>query len=262
MAEMTTTPPASFLDPGGSDRGRAAPRGLVPTRSPALLGSLLLHIAALLFLLHRVATGDLEKPVRIVPVELVPLADRTTEPVPPKPELPKQQTASVRPQTKKAPPQLIPLPLPKQTLAAPETGTEPVPLPPKDELQSRLEAFAKLNLPGTGAASATSNGPGYGPSGYDVRDFIRAQVERRWSLDLDSIEDQKVTVSIHVVLTPDGVIRKAEIVNDRGTDAAYHSLAISARNAVILSSPITLPVGTPGTMLDVVLNLSPKDTLN
>jgi hypothetical protein len=257
---MTTTPPASFLVPGGSNRGPAAPRGLVSTRRPALVGSLLLHTAALLFLLHRVATGDLEKPVRIVPVELV--ADRTTEPVPPKPELPKQQTASVRPQTKKAPPQLIPLPLPKQTPAAPETGTEPVPLPPKDALQSRLEAFAKLNLPGTGAASTTSNGSAYGPSGYDIRDFIRAQVERRWSLDLDSIEDQKVTVSIHVVLTADGVIRKAEIVNDRGTDAAYHSLAISARNAVILSSPISLPVGTPGNMLDIVLTLSPKDTLN
>ena len=76
-------------------------------------------------------------------------------------------------------------------------------------------------------------------------------------LDLDSIEDQTVTVSIHVVLTPDGVIRKAEIVNDRDTDAAYHSLAISARNAVILSSPIALPPGTPGNMLDIVLTSQP-----
>ena len=51
-------------------------------------------------------------------------------------------------------------------------------------------------------------------------------------------------------------------VNDRSSDADFHSLALSARNAVILSAPITIPSGTPGSMLDMVLTLSPRDTLN
>lgn len=227
----------------------------------ALAGSLLLHAVILLVLLHRVIQD--QQPPKFFPVELVQLEDRTTTPVPAKPDFPRQQSASVRPQTRKAPPpQLIPLPPLEQTPAAPERGVEPVPQPPKDELQSRLESFSKLTIPGDSAVSADGSGSAYGPSGYDLKDFIRAQVERRWSLNLDALEDRRVTVFIHVVLTPDGAIKKAEIVNDRRTDAAYHSLAISARNAVLLSSPITLPAGTPASALDVVLNLSPKDTLN
>lgn len=227
----------------------------------ALAGSFLLHALVLLLLLHQV-TQDQPAP-KFFPVELVQVEDRTTSPVPAKPDLPNQQTASLRPQTRKAPPpQLIPLPHLEQTPVAPERGTEPIPAPPRDELQSRLESFSKLTIPGDSAVSAAGNGSAYGPSGYDLNDFIRAQVERKWSLDLGTIEDRKVTVFIHVVLAPDGMIKKAEIVNDRSTDAAYHSLAISARNAVLLSSPITLPTGTPAKALDVILNLSPKDTLN
>lgn len=227
----------------------------------AVAGSFLMHAGILLLLLHRVMQD--QQPPKFFPVELVQPDDRTTTPVPAKPDLPRQQTASVRPQTRKAPPpQLIPLPHLEQTPAAPEKGIEPVPQPPKDELQSRLESFSKLTIPGDSAVSADGSGSAYGPSGYDLKDFIRAQVERKWSLDLDALDDRKVTVFIHVVLTPDGVIKKAEIVNDRRSDAAYHSLAISARNAVLLSSPINLPTGTPAGALDVILNLSPKDTLN
>ncbi len=227
----------------------------------AVGASFLLHAAVLFMLLHRVMQ-DQTVP-KFFPVELVQLEDRTTTPVATKPAPPQQQTASVRPQTRRAPPpQSIPLPHLEQTPAAPEKGIEPVPQP-KDELQSRLESFSKLTIPSHSAVSADGGGgSAYGPSGYDLKDFIRAQVERKWSLDLDAVEDRKVTVFIHVILAPDGVIKKAEIVNDRRTDAAYHSLAISARNAVLLSSPITLPTGTPASALDVVLNLSPKDTLN
>lgn len=227
----------------------------------ALAGSFLLHALILFMLLQRVMQD--RQPPKFFPVQLVQLEDRTTTPLPAKPDLPRQQTASVRPQTKRAaPPQPIPLPHLEQTPVAPEKGTEPIPAPPKDELQSRLESFSKLTIPGDSVVSADGYGSAYGPSGYDLKDFIRAQVERKWSLDLGAVEDRRVTVFIHVVLAPDGVIKKAEIVNDRRTDAAYHSLAISARNAVLLSSPIALPTGTPASALDVVLNLSPKDTLN
>jgi hypothetical protein len=227
----------------------------------AVAGSFLLHVVILLLLLHRM-TED-QQPPKFFPVELVQLVDRTTTPVPAKPDLPRQQTASVRPQSRTAPPpQLIPLPHLEQTPAAPEKGVEPIPQPPKDELQSRLESFSKLTVPGDSAVSTGGSGSAYGPSSYDLKDFIRAQVERKWSLDLGALEDRKVTVFIHVVLAPDGVIKKAQIVNDQRSDAAYHSLAISARNAVLLSSPIILPTGTPASALDVILNLSPEDTLN
>src|SRR5581483_1138147 len=147
------------------------------------------------------------------------------------------------------PPQTVP--------SAPEHGIEPVPQPPKDELESRLEAFAKLSIPGTGEFSVAGTGSASGPPSYDVRDFVRAQVERHWNVDLDSLENRKVSVAIHVVLTPDGAIRTAEIVDDRQADAERHSLAISARNAVILASPIALPAGTPMSALDMILTLSP-----
>lgn len=236
----------------------------IELRRPGIAGSLLLHAAVILLLATRFVPP--EPPAKFFPVELVRVQEQTTAPVPAKvqakPDLPRQQTASVRPQIKSAPPpEHLLLPPLRETPAAPPKGEEPVPQPPRDELQSRLEAFAKMTIPGSGTIAASGKGAAFGPSGYDLKDFIRAQVERRWSLDLERVEDRAVTVFIHVVLAPDGAIRKAEIVNDR-QDVAYHSLAISARNAVLLSSPIILPAGTPATALDVVLNLSPKDTLN
>jgi len=90
---------------------------------------------------------------------------------------------------------------------------------------------------------------------------VRSQVERHWNVDLESLEDRNISVAIHVVLTPDGAIRTAEIVDDRRSDAELHSLAISARNAVILSSPIALPAGTPASALDMILTLSPGDAV-
>ena len=138
-------------------------------------------------------------------------------------------------------------------------------------MQAKLEAFAKLRLPessqqalgssGTSQNAATSDGAALGPAAYSVNDFIRAQVERRWNLDLTILEDPNLTVSIHVVLTREGIVRKAEIV-DNGrfkSDAVYRSIALSARNAVLLSSPIALPAGRYADMIDVVLNMNPRD---
>ncbi len=238
---------------GASARGRQL-------RRPALLGSLLVHAAVLLLLLHRIAPDD-ETRIKFFPVELVTLTDKATTPAPAKPDAPRQQNASLRPQIRKSPPPSLPLTLPQIMPSAPARGSEPVPQPPSDALQSRLEAFAKLSVPGTGAFSATGTGSRSGPPSYDVKDFVRAQVERHWNVDLDSVQDRSVSVAIHVVLTPDGVIHKAEIVDDRGADAERHSLAISARNAVILSSPIALPAGTPASALDMILTLSPGDAI-
>jgi len=250
-----THPAALYVDQ------RSAASGAVHPRRSALLGSILIHTALILVLLHEVAPNDSESSIKFFPVELVQLTDRATTPVLAKADLPRQQTASVRPQVKKSPPSSVPLTEPRPVTAAPEKGVEPIPLPPKDALQSRLDAFAKLSLPGNDSISAAGNGVAQGPPGYDVKDYIRAQVEHHWSLDLDAIEDRKISVAIHVVLTPDGVVRKAEIVNNQHADAEYRWLAISARNAALLASPVTLPAGIPASALDVVLNLSPTDAL-
>ena len=58
-----------------------------------------------------------------------------------------------------------------------------------------------------------------------------------------------------------GSVSKAEVVDDprRGADPAYRSLAISARNAALLSSPLKLPEGSYETVKDIVLTLDPRE---
>jgi hypothetical protein len=69
-------------------------------------------------------------------------------------------------------------------------------------------------------------------------------------------------VPIHVKMAKDGVVLKAEIVeSSRSNDPAYREIAVSARNAVTLSSPIALPPGTYQDVMDMVLELNPRDTL-
>jgi hypothetical protein len=68
-------------------------------------------------------------------------------------------------------------------------------------------------------------------------------------------------VSIRVVLDRDGAVTRVEIVDDAryATDALYHDIALRARNAVILSSPFSLPQGHDE-VTDVTLVLNPRDT--
>jgi outer membrane biosynthesis protein TonB len=148
-------------------------------------------------------------------------------------------------------------------LGAEPSAGEPVP----DALETKLQALAKLRQPDsdTKIAAMTSNLPGSsgaGTPGQGLKDFIRAQVERRWNLDLASLGDSEFTVAIHVKMTKDGVVLKAEIVNSsRSNDPAYREIAVSARNAVTLSSPIALPPGNYQDVMDMVLELNPRDTL-
>ena len=56
-----------------------------------------------------------------------------------------------------------------------------------------------------------------------------------------------------------GVVLKAEIVDTaRADDPAYREVAVSARNAVLLSSPLSLPAGHYQGVMDMVLYLNPK----
>src|SRR5579872_6146262 len=121
---MDTTLPVIDL----TDRLAGASARELRLRRPALLGSLFVHAAVLLLLLHRIAPED-ESPIKFFPVELVPLTEKTTTPIPAKPDAPRQQNASLRPQTRKSPPPSIPLTPPQTVPSAPEHGIEPVPQP-------------------------------------------------------------------------------------------------------------------------------------
>lgn len=145
-----------------------------------------------------------------------------------------------------------------------------------DDLQMKLHALAKLRQPsvdthlsekslGLSQLSATSNDAAVGPyATYAVRDFIRAQVERRWGLDLAALGNSNFSVLIRVELTSAGVVTKAEIADTArfNADRTYREIALSARNAVLLSSPFALPPGHYSEVMDLILSLNTKEALH
>jgi hypothetical protein len=247
------------------------------TSRPGVLISLLLHGFALAFLiLHmHVAMPSARRP--IVPVEVVQLAEETVSPpaarsivpLPPRPQAPAQQK-----QASLAPPKAPPAPTPERPAIPNPPAETPKPEQlPRDELETKLQGLAQLRQPqtdprllnGAGAAASNANGTGGGTgpyAAYSVKDYIRAQVERRWNLNTAELGRRDFIIAIHVVLAPDGTLLAADIVDQKRyvADAAYRSIALSARNAVRLSSPFALPSGSGGRM-DMVLNLNPRDTL-
>jgi hypothetical protein len=252
----------------GTDGGGEGPRRTwrVALR-PGVIGSLILHAALLGLLLYRVGVPPVL--LTVIPVEMVQLAEQTATPAP-QPDAAPQPSTGSRPQVASvAPPRPRPPAAPRPAPpAAPPSTPQPAPdvLPPapQDALQNQLDALAKLRVPnnsGTGTV-AGSSAPA-GTAGYRVEDLIRAQVQRRWNLRLDELGERDLVVTIHLVLEPDGTVTKAEIVDTPRTksDEAYRSIAISARNAVLLSSPLTLPLGMTPEMRDMTISFNTRDSL-
>jgi hypothetical protein len=241
---------------------------------PGVIGSLVLHLAVLGLLLYQVGVPPVL--LSVIPVELVQLAEQTASQSP-QPDAPPAlpSAGSSQRQASLAPPRTAPQAVPPResapaSTAAPPSTEQPAPdaLPPapQDPLQSQLEALSKLRMPnssGTGLRPSGNSGPAGAQSGYRVEDLIRAQVQRRWNLRLDELGERELIVTIHVVLEPDGTVAKAEIIDtprSKGDDV-YRSIAISARNAVLLSSPLTLPVGMTAEMRDMTLSFNTRDNL-
>lgn len=149
---------------------------------------------------------------------------------------------------------------------------------PADDLSARLERLARLRQPappvaasprpqyGAGSSDQTAAASDAAPAQdarYGVKDFIRAQVERRWNPDRDALKGRDWVVAIHVLLRPDGSVERAEIVEDRRrpADGAYDDFARSARNAVLLSSPLTVPPGEYEIAKDIVLDFHARQAL-
>jgi hypothetical protein len=245
---------------------------------PGVIGSFVLHVLAVFLVGYGIlAPQVLQTALQIVPVDLVLPSEETVSPPQQQKAVVPQQRAAL-PQPKGAAPQQN-----APRISRPETSQSNALaslVPPKndapaDELQIRLEALSRLRQPettdsrlldrsGVSDRTATSNGAILGPQAtYSVRDLVRAQVERRWNLALDELGDRNFVIAIHVVLTRDGTVTKAEIVDTArySADATYRSIALSARNAVLLSSPLALPSGDYDETMDITLNLNPRNSL-
>jgi hypothetical protein len=136
---------------------------------------------------------------------------------------------------------------------------------PLDELSAKLRALAALSQPddgGTAAATSAGGGQGSGAGAYTLRDFVRAQILRRWLPDL-SARQRDLPVTLRVRLLASGTIDDVTIMDAARmkTDAAFHDMALSARNAAILASPLALPPGHYPRVQDLTITLDPKAVL-
>jgi outer membrane biosynthesis protein TonB len=169
-------------------------------------------------------------------------------------------------------------PLKQPQVAARPATKQPRQPSPADSLSLRLKQLAQLKQPappvppnprqqdGTGASNLTAtsaNAAVARDATYSVKDFIRAQVERRWHPDRRTVKVGNWTVAIHIELDPDGSVSRADIVDEPRyrTNSAYLDFALSARNAVLLSSPLVVPPGAYEIAKDIVVDFDPKQVL-
>ena len=226
--------------------------------------SLLLHGALLLLILFFARRAMHEQPAyqSVVPVAIVAQSEG------PAPEPKQQKAAGVISKTPVILPR-APVAHHTPTATAPNKTSEPV-----DELEQQLKALSKLKQPNTdtrlqgeqGTSDYAQNGNDNESGGqgmYHTRDIIRAQVLRRWSLDMTRLGNRNFDILIHVQLKRDGTVVEADIVDMQRfkTDSTYRWIALSAKNALILSSPLTLPPDMDRNNLELTLKLNPRDTM-
>jgi hypothetical protein len=205
--------------------------------------SLLLHGLAVFLVLFSIMNHSARVPsgtFHVVPVDVIRLGEETRSPPAEQHSVVPQQRAG-RPQQEASP----------TREAVSPTGTNPA---PADALDAKLRALARLKQPETKLAVAegqgvsnvdASNGAPGNTATYSIRDYVLAQVLRRWTLDLSRTDGRALMVPIRVTMKRDGTIASAEIVETARAkiDVVYRDIAIGARNAVLLSSPIVLPAG-------------------
>lgn len=222
--------------------------------------SLVLHGSLLCLVLfgiaQRVASPRLHREV-LVPIDLVRLGDETRSPPAQTKALPQQKSGAA------------------QRAAAPEekrispTGKKPV---VEDALDTKLKALARLKQTdpklklavGQGVSNIdAANGPAGNSASYSIRDYVLAQVLRRWAVDLAKTKDRPLIIAIKVTMKRDGSITEAVLMElgRAKTDAYYRDIATGARNAVLLSSPINLPPGDYPKEMHFTLNLDTRAVL-
>jgi hypothetical protein len=224
-------------------------------QAASLAGSGVLHGLALLVLFLALPTGTLgsKRDLLSIPVEVSLGDDIRPAKKAEAAELPEQASQSA-----------------PQSIGA--SGESPSASGPLDALDAKLKALAELHQPD---AATQSGGSGSGQASMiavneetvgeiaAAKDVIRVQVMRRWNLDLKSLRGGDASVPIRVRVGSDGVVLKAELVETPlSNDPDYQEVALSAKNAVLMSSPFTLPPGHYRGVMDIVLDLNPRDALH
>jgi hypothetical protein len=152
---------------------------------------------------------------------------------------------------------------PKKVPPLPERTTLPLKSRTNRQPRSLAKPAAQPQSGQSSAGLAATDGSGTlgWRSTLSVKDFLRAQIERHLEFDVGSLGSANIVVSIHVILDPDGKVHAADIVDDPrlATDPLFHSLADSARRAVLVASPLQIPPGRFDAFHDVVLDFNPKD---
>jgi len=226
--------------------------------SAGLVASVGLHVAAAVGLILALGYAAIPDDVAvIIPVDIVRLADNIASPPQPRPAVVPQRQAA--PQTS---PDAKPIALaPAQTR------------PPPDDLEIKLRKLAELRQPlvdqdlarkGEGLSRLNATRADAVPAGEAaIKDFLRDQIEHHWNPDLATLRGRSISVMLRVAMTRAGVITQADIVNAResGIDPAYDEAAMSARDAALLSSPLTLPPGQYPASMDLVLSVNTRDAL-
>ncbi|HET7083427.1 MAG TPA: hypothetical protein VFI23_01555 [Rhizomicrobium sp.] len=140
---------------------------------------------------------------------------------------------------------------------------------PEDELSARLRALAQLKTPDAAlpnadnAAAPGGGGEGGGEGNYALKDYIRAQILRRWLPDLSFPGARDMPVLVRVRLLKSGVIDDVTIVDQQRfhLDKAFRNMALSARDAALLASPIQIPGVRYEKTLTLTIDLDPKAVL-
>jgi len=232
-----------------------------------------------------------------------PQAVAPPPPPPPAPPEPPKQAEAPKPAPMPEPePAPKPVPKPKEVVEAPEPPKveakkpEPKPQPPRPKPQQRTEEKSKtpdfadvavlvnkmkappatqLNpAPQTAsrtppAAAPRAEGPSnpHLPVSMSEKDFIRKQVEDKWTFNLGALDADKLIVRIRFSLNPDGSLRsQPEIVDQArmympGQDN-YRAAAESARRAVLKAAPFQLPPGDREKWAqEIILNFDPRQML-
>jgi hypothetical protein len=245
-------------DPGHAERARRFDFSTKDVRydSRGWLGSFALHVlfVCFIFAIARPSVVPLHAPVPI-PADIVQLSNETSSPsLQHRLAIPQQRSAR-------------PSPARPRTVGAKKAE----PVAPSDNVESRIRALAKLReadtaLPPLNDAGVSNADIAIDTSGtdaaYSVKDYIRNQVERRWNINLQRVGDHREVVLLRVAVKADGTVTLAEIVDTTrlANDPVWRDLALSARNAALLSSPINLPDGHIGAV-NVTLRLDPRDLL-
>ena len=200
---------------------------------PGVLLSLLLHGLLLLVALWYVQNRPLltETELKALPVELVIGGSM-------------EQSASSAPAARLERARAHPESAPRPEGVSPK-GTEQ----PEDELSAKLRALAQLKsadspLPNADVSTLPGgSGGGGGEGNYALKDFIRAQILRRWLPDLSIPGARNMPVAIRIHLLKSGTIEDVAILDQARmhTDAAFRDMALSARDAALLASPIQIP---------------------